>query len=137
MLPCRRLEVGQSLVSPGQAVEILAGNTVAGCAGLFHPGSLSVSRPGSALAGRTRLGGHRQSRAPVAEPRVFKAWSEVPSMERDFALLVRSGITADKIVQVASRRVSRWLRWQRFSTFIEARKYPKDDKRRGPGYLLE
>ena len=38
---------------------------------------------------------------PVAEPRPFKAWSEFPPIERDFALLVKSDISADKITQVA------------------------------------
>jgi phenylalanyl-tRNA synthetase beta chain len=33
----------------------------------------------------------------------FKAWSEYPSIERDFALVVKSDVTADKITQLALR----------------------------------
>jgi phenylalanyl-tRNA synthetase beta chain len=37
----------------------------------------------------------------VTEAPRFKGWPEFPSIERDFALVVKNDVTADKITQVA------------------------------------
>ncbi|MCC7441318.1 MAG: phenylalanine--tRNA ligase subunit beta [Bdellovibrionales bacterium] len=85
---------------PGQSVAVLGGKEVIGAWGLLHP----------------RIAKELKLRAPLwigevdwdalrklarFAPREFKAWGEHPGMERDFALLVRDGIDADKITQVA------------------------------------
>jgi len=90
------------LFHPGQSVEILAGNQSAGVMGLLHPGharSLKLRAPlwlaeidWKALVSLSRK---------ASNARRFKSWTEFPPMERDFALLVKDGITADKITQTA------------------------------------
>ncbi len=89
---------------PGQSVEILAGKSVAGAAGMIHP------RLGRDLKLREPLWIAEMDWALVARQcrgagdRVeFKGWSEYPPMERDFALLVAGGVSADKITQVAMK----------------------------------
>jgi phenylalanyl-tRNA synthetase beta chain len=93
-----------ALFHPGQSVELLAGKGSAGYFGLLHPGvarQLKTRAPvwlaeldWEAIAGL--------SRAPW-EVAKFKAWPPFPSIERDFALLVPSGVTVDKITQVATK----------------------------------
>lgn len=93
---------GNPLFHPGQSVEVLAGNSVAGYFGLLHP----------------RLAQELKTRAPLwlaeldwdvlvklsrggFEVPVFKPWGQFPSIERDFALVVKNEVTADKICQLA------------------------------------
>jgi phenylalanyl-tRNA synthetase beta chain len=93
---------GNPLLHPGQSVEILAGKDVAGHFGLLHPGKareLKIRAPlwlaeldWEALAKLSRT---------VEKPRTYKAGSQFPPMERDFALVVKADVTADKITQVA------------------------------------
>jgi phenylalanyl-tRNA synthetase beta chain len=93
---------GNPLFHPGQSVEVLAGNQVAGYFGLLHPGKARELKTRAPLwiveldwEAITKL-----SRSAFDTPR-FKPWSEFPSMERDFALVVKSDVSADKICQLA------------------------------------
>jgi phenylalanyl-tRNA synthetase beta chain len=93
-----------TLLHPGQSVEILAGNGIAGKVGLFHPGKAKALKARAPLwIGELDWELLAQLSRPVGQERAFKAWSEFPPIERDFALLVKSGITADKITQVAMK----------------------------------
>jgi phenylalanyl-tRNA synthetase beta chain len=89
---------------PGQSIEILAGNKTLGHYGLLHP----------AIAKKLKL----KQRLFIAEldwavlssmcraasqARAFKPWSEFPPMERDFAILVDEGVTAEKILAVLQK----------------------------------
>jgi phenylalanyl-tRNA synthetase beta chain len=93
---------GNPLLHPGQSVEILAGKDVAGYFGLLHPGKARELKTRAPLwvAELDWEAVSKLSRT-VSQPRAFKAWPEFPSMERDFALLVRSDVTVDKITQLA------------------------------------
>ena len=91
-----------ALLHPGKSVEVLAGKDVAGYFGLMHPGK-SRELKCSAPLWIAELDWELISKLsrPVYEFKPFKPWSEFPVMERDFALLVREDVTADKITQVA------------------------------------
>jgi phenylalanyl-tRNA synthetase beta chain len=90
------------LFHPGQSVEILAGSEVAGAFGLIHPGiakELKLRAPlwiaeidWQAIAKLSR---------PVVKAPSFKSIPAYPSIERDFALVVKSDVSADKITQIA------------------------------------
>lgn len=92
----------RSWFHPHQSVEILAGSKSAGFMGLLHPGlakKLKIKVPlwiceldWSALAGLAK---------GALGPKTFKPWPSVPPMERDFALVVKSDVPADKVVQIA------------------------------------
>jgi phenylalanyl-tRNA synthetase beta chain len=93
---------GNALFHPGQSVEVLAGNSVAGYYGLLHP---AVSRKFKVRSpvwlaefdwdALTKLG-----RGAFEVPR-FKTWPEFPSIERDFALVVKNEVFSEKICQIA------------------------------------
>ena len=93
---------GNPLLHPGQGVEILAGKGVAGVMGLIHP---SLSRE---LKLRNPLWMLELDWDAVialskaaTQPKTFKKWSDQPSIERDFALIVAESVTADQITQAA------------------------------------
>ena len=90
------------LFHPGQSAEILAGNQAAGVIGLLHPGKALELKTRAPLW-LVELDWEAVARLsrPVTQSRPFKAWPEFPSMERDFALVVRDDISADKITQLA------------------------------------
>ncbi len=94
---------GNPMFHPGRSVEVLAGKgDVVGAFGLMHPG-LSRDHKCRAPLWLFELDWeqlYKFSRKPGENP-VFKPWSEFPSMERDFALLVPKNVVADKITQVA------------------------------------
>ena len=90
------------LLHPGKSVEILAGNAVAGVVGLLHPrltrawktrGDLWVAELDWEVIAKLSRG--------AGDERTFKPWSAFPPMERDFALLVKSDVAADRVVQAA------------------------------------
>ena len=90
------------MLHPGQSVEILAGNAVAGVMGLLHPRLTRGWKARSALW-VVELDWEllsKLSRGP-GEERAFKPWSAFPPMERDYALLVKSDVPAEKLVQSA------------------------------------
>jgi phenylalanyl-tRNA synthetase beta chain len=90
------------LLHPGQSVEILTGNTVAGVMGLLHPGlARELKARGPVWLAELDLDAVLKLSRPAFEPRAFRAWPEFPPMERDFALVVGENVTADKITQVA------------------------------------
>jgi phenylalanyl-tRNA synthetase beta chain len=98
----RTAESVRGWVHPGKSVEILAGQGSAGFLGLLHPArarALKLRAPlwiaeldWEAIAALSR---------PPHEPTHFKPWPEFPPMERDFALVVKEEVTADRIVQIA------------------------------------
>jgi phenylalanyl-tRNA synthetase beta chain len=92
------------LFHPGQSAEILAGKDSAGFFGLIHPGKAKELKLRAPLwIGELDWKVLSQLSPAASDPRSYRAWSEFPSIERDFALLVRSDISADKIVQVATK----------------------------------
>ncbi len=94
----------QSCYHPGQVIEMLAGQQVLGYFGLLHPEKARALKIRSPLW----LGELdwdlllKFSRAATSVP-TFKPWSEFPSMERDFALIVKKGIASDKVCQLAMK----------------------------------
>jgi phenylalanyl-tRNA synthetase beta chain len=90
------------LVHPGQSAEILAGNQMAGVIGVLHPRfarQWKLKAPvilceldWDALVKMSR---------PAQEARAFQAWPEFPGMERDFALLVKSEVSGEKLTAIA------------------------------------
>lgn len=91
-----------SLFHPGQSAELLAGNTVAGYFGLLHPGIAKNFKLRAPLwIAELDLEALLKLSRGASEVRTFKAWPQFPPMERDFALLVKGDVTADKITQVA------------------------------------
>jgi phenylalanyl-tRNA synthetase beta chain len=91
------------LFHPGQTAEILAGRgEVVGYMGLVHPKiSQELKVRGALWLAEIDWEMIRKlSRAP-GQGAAFKQWSEFPSIERDFALLVREDVSADKITQLA------------------------------------
>ena len=95
------LTVGQ-MFHPGQSAEIIAGNRPAGVVGLLHP-LLARELKTRAPLWICELDWEQLaqfSRKAPDSPQ-FKVWGEFPPMERDFALLVKDGVTAEKITQSA------------------------------------
>jgi phenylalanyl-tRNA synthetase beta chain len=92
------------LYHPGQSVEILAGNEVAGAFGLLHPGKsrdFKLKARAPLWIGEIDWGLlAKMSRSPLVQP-VFRPLPSFPSIERDFALVVRSDLPVEKITQVA------------------------------------
>ena len=90
------------LFHPGQAAEILAGNQVAGAIGMLHPkfardwklrAPLFICELDfDALVRLARRAG---------EARKFSSWPEFPGMERDFALVVKNEVSAEKLTAIA------------------------------------
>jgi phenylalanyl-tRNA synthetase beta chain len=90
------------LFHPGQSVEILAGNTSAGYVGLLHPGKARKLKTRAPLwVGELDWTAISKLSRPAFEARSFQKWPEFPPIERDFALVVGSQISADKITQLA------------------------------------
>ncbi|MFZ9596105.1 MAG: phenylalanine--tRNA ligase subunit beta [Bdellovibrionia bacterium] len=92
------------LFHPGQSVEVLAGNQVAGYFGLLHPAKAKEFKCRAPLwmAELDWAAIRKLSRDPQAVP-VFQPWPQFPSMERDFALLVKSEVTSEKLCQLAMK----------------------------------
>lgn len=97
-----RAAEGMGVYHPVQCAEVWIGKDRAGFFGRLHP------RIATALKLRSPLwvceldwaAVSRQSLS-AADARKFKPWSEFPTIERDFALLVKSGIEADRLIQTA------------------------------------
>ncbi len=93
---------GNPLLHPGQSVEILAGNQVAGSLGLAHPRlSRSLKFRAPLFLGEVDWEQLQRLCRPAAEGKPFKAIPQFPPMERDFALVVKADVSADKITQLA------------------------------------
>jgi phenylalanyl-tRNA synthetase beta chain len=91
-----------SLFHPGQSVEVLTGNEVAGYFGLLHPAMGKDLKARAPLwIGELDWTAIAKLSRPAYEARTFKAWPEFPSIERDFALVVKKDVTAEKITQLA------------------------------------
>jgi len=93
---------GNAMYHPGQSVELLVGNSVAGYFGLLHP-ALSKDMKARAPLWMAELDWEiltKLSRKPSELP-TFVAWPQFPAIERDFALIVKNDVTADKLCQLA------------------------------------
>jgi phenylalanyl-tRNA synthetase beta chain len=93
---------GHPLFHPGQSAEVWLGNSVVGVFGLFHPASAKQLKCREALwLAELDWEGIARMARPAADVPQFKPWPQFPQMERDFALLVRSDVSAEKLCQVA------------------------------------
>jgi phenylalanyl-tRNA synthetase beta chain len=92
------------LFHSGQAAEVVVAGEVAGNFGLIHP----IYSNGMKLRSPLWIAElnwdliMRMSRQFMDHSQ-FKPWSEFPPIERDFALLIKSEVTVDKLTQVAMR----------------------------------
>ncbi|MBU6375887.1 MAG: phenylalanine--tRNA ligase subunit beta [Bdellovibrionales bacterium] len=90
------------LVHPGQAAEIIAGNQGAGVLGLLHP---KFARQWKLRAPvflcEVDFDALVRMARPANEGRRFSSWPEYPGMERDFALVVKSEVSGEKLTAIA------------------------------------
>ena len=92
------------LLHPGQAVEILAGNQTLGHFGLLNPGvSKKLKVKEELYVAELDWGVLTKMCRAASQARAFKPWSEVPPMERDFAIVVNVGTTADQVLAVLNK----------------------------------
>jgi phenylalanyl-tRNA synthetase beta chain len=91
------------LFHPGQTAEILAGKgEVVGYFGLIHPKlSQDLKVRGALWLAEIDWEMIRKLSRSPSQGAAFKPWSEFPSIERDFALVVKDDVSADKITQLA------------------------------------
>lgn len=91
-----------SLFHPGQSAEIWIGPSLAGHVGLLHPSKAKELKTRTPLW-MAELDWEALSKLSLGAYEVphFKAWAAFPSMERDFALLVKKEVSAEKICQIA------------------------------------
>jgi len=93
---------GNPLFHPGQSVEILAGNGVAGHFGLLHPAKAREFKTRAPLwMAEIDWDQLIKLSRPAFDVPKYKPWPEYPAIERDFALLVKKDVSVDKICQVA------------------------------------
>jgi len=89
------------LFHPGQSVEVLAGNSVAGYFGLLHPVIARELKTRAPLwIGELDWKTLTQFSRKASEGPVFKPWPQFPAIERDFALVVKEDVSVDKICQL-------------------------------------
>lgn len=92
------------LFHPGQSAEILAGKESGGVFGLLHPRKARELKTRAQLwIGELSWDALAPLSRPVFGAAVYRPWPQYPSIERDFALLVRNDISVDKITQLALR----------------------------------
>ncbi len=92
------------LLHPGQAVEVLAGNATLGHFGVLHPGiARKLKIKGDLFVGELEWSTLAKMSRAASQARPFRAWSEQPPIERDFAILVNAGTTADQVLAVLSK----------------------------------
>jgi phenylalanyl-tRNA synthetase beta chain len=93
---------GVRVLHPGRGFEILAGNQVAGTLGQLHPRlARELKFRSDVWLCELDLGILFKMARPATEARSFKAWPQFPQMERDFALLVRNEVSAEKLTSIA------------------------------------
>lgn len=95
---------GNPLFHPGKSAEVLVGNSVVGHFGLIHPAysrelKLKEDLWLAELDWAQLL---KLCRGAFQVP-AYRAWPQYPGIERDFALVVKSDVTVDKICQVAMK----------------------------------
>lgn len=92
------------ILHPGQAVEVLAGNSTLGHFGLLNPGvAKKLKIKEDLFVGELDWGVLAKMCRSAAQARPFRPWSEQPPIERDFAILVNAGTTADQILSVLNK----------------------------------
>jgi len=90
------------LFHPGKSAEILAGKGVAGYFGMLHPGKArELKLDADVWVCEMDWDAIAKLSRPIFSSSPFKMWSQFPGMERDFALVVKDVVTAEKIVQTA------------------------------------
>ncbi len=93
---------GSPLFHPGQSVEVLAGNQVAGHFGQLHPAQARALKTRDTLwIAELDWEAILKLSRPAQESRGFKPVPQFPPMERDFALVVKDDVSSDKITQLA------------------------------------
>lgn len=93
---------GKPLFHPGQAAEIIAGKNIIGTFGRIHPKlEAQLKLKGPVFWAEFNLDAVIEL-TPEKE-RQMKAWSAFPTMERDFALLVKDTVGAESLVQSAMK----------------------------------
>ena len=96
------MNVLSHLVHPGQAAEVLAGNQVAGVIGILHPRfSKSWKLRAPVVLCEIDFDALIKMARGASEARRFSSWPEFPGMERDFALVVKSDVSAEKLTAIA------------------------------------
>lgn len=92
------------LVHPGKSVEILMGNQSAGFMGLLHPATAKNLKVKKELW-IAELDWQTITKLcrPASQSRTYKAWSEFPPIERDFAFVVDQSVTAEQIVSLLQK----------------------------------
>ncbi len=88
------------LFHPGQSAELWIGSTFAGCLGRVHPEKQIPKEKSPLWIAEFSWEAIAALSRPVSRSAVFRAWPEFPPIERDFALLVRTEVAAEKIVQL-------------------------------------
>jgi phenylalanyl-tRNA synthetase beta chain len=90
------------LVHPGQAAEVLAGNQVAGVIGMLHPKFARAWKLRAPLfIAELDFDALVRMARGAGEGRTFASWPEFPGMERDFALVVKNEVSAEKLTAIA------------------------------------
>lgn len=92
------------ILHTGQAIEVLAGNQTLGHFGLLHPGIARKQKIKESLyVAELDWGVLSKMCRAASQARTFKAWSEFPPIERDFAILVDAKTTADQVLAVLQK----------------------------------
>jgi phenylalanyl-tRNA synthetase beta chain len=92
------------ILHPGQAIEILAGNSTLGHFGLLNPGvAKKLKIKADLFVGELDWATLAKMCRAASAARPFKPWSEQPPIERDFAILANIGTTADQVLAVLNK----------------------------------
>ena len=92
------------LLHPYQSVEVVAGKDVVGAFGQANPRiARKLKLRDTVWMGEMDWQALAKMSRPATSPRAYKAWSDFPGIERDFALLVKQGVTADQLMQIAMK----------------------------------
>ena len=101
--PERNLGHYQSIFHPGQTAELWAGKDCVGLFGKIHPGlstRLKLRNEQVWLAEIDWDLVQKLSRQPL-QGAAFQAWNPFPTMERDFALVVKADLESERITGIA------------------------------------
>lgn len=89
---------------PGQSAEVVLGGRTLGVFGKVHPAKAREWKlRGDLWIGELDWDALRDQLRARGLIRRFKAWSEFPVMERDFALVVRPSVSAEDLLRVATK----------------------------------
>jgi len=90
------------ILHPAKSIEVLVGKDKIGAFGEAHPKlKKQMKFRTNAFLGELNWPMISKLSRKASLSRKYKSWPEYPPIERDFALLVKSDVTSDKIVQIA------------------------------------